>query len=134
LQTSEPDEYARPGMPSWHAPIAGAIVISFFGLYMASEMERPLTIAWVAGSALIGTVVGLLVALCDGPGPGTVVSRFLGLISPATALLPIFGLPFNVAAYVANRHHPGMYRTLSRVSMAVAVIVAAGFIGLLWVS
>lgn len=131
LQTSEPGEYPGSGFPSWQAPIVGAIVVGIFGLYTASELERPITIAWVAGSVLVGAVIGVLVALCDGRGPGTVVSRFLAVISPATALLPIAGLPFNVAAYIANRRHPGMYRTISRISMAVAVVVA-GLIGILW--
>lgn len=64
----------------------------------------------------------MLVALCDGPGPGTLVSRFLALISPATGLRPIVGLPFTAAAYVANRHHPGVYRTVSQVTFVGSLL------------
>jgi hypothetical protein len=118
----QPAEYARPGLPSWQAPIIGAIVVIVFGLQLAGRMERPITALWVAGSGATGALIGLLVALCDGPGPGTLVSRFLALISPATALLPIFGVPFTAAAYFANRRHPGVYRTISQVAFVGSLL------------
>ena len=37
-------------------------------------------------------------------------------------LLPLFGVAFNLAAYVMNRQHPGLYRTISRVTLVAAVI------------
>ena len=64
---------------------------------------------------IVGATIGLLVSLCDGPGPGTLMSRFLALISVVTALLPVFGLPFNIAAFWTNRHYPGFHRTVSRI-------------------
>lgn len=70
----------------------------------------------------MGALIGLLVALCDGPGPGTVVSRFLALISPATMLLPIFGVPFTAAAFFANRRHPGVFRTISQVTLVGSLL------------
>ncbi len=118
----QPADYARLGLPSWLAPIIGAMVVILFGLPLAGRMERPITALWVAGSAATGALIGLLVALCDGPGPGTLVSRFLALISPATALLPIFGVPFTAAAYFANRRHPGVYRTISRVTFVGSLL------------
>ena len=121
----QPTEYARPGMPSWQAPFIGAIVVILFGLRLAGQMERPITALWVAGSGVTGAAIGLLVALCDGPGPGTLVSRFLALISPVTALLPIVGLPFNIAAVWFNRAHPGWHRTLSRITFVAALLVSA---------
>ena len=66
--------------------------------------------AWIGGHIVIGATIGPLVSLCDGPGPGTLLSRFLALISVATALLPIFGLPFNLAACLENRQRPGWAR------------------------
>ena len=111
-------------MPSWQAPIIGAIVVILFGLQLAGRMDRPITALWVAGSGATGALIGLLVALCDGPGPGTLVSRFLALISPATALLPIFGVPFTAAAYFANRRHPGVYRTISQITFVGSLLVS----------
>lgn len=114
-------------MPPWQAPIIGAIVVILFGLYLAGEMEQPITVRWVAGSGATGALIGLLVALCDGPGPGTLVSRFLALISPATALIPIVGVLFTAAAYVANRRHPGVYRTISQITFVGSLLLSLVF-------
>jgi hypothetical protein len=73
----------------------------------------------------VGALIGVLVALCDGPGPGTLLSRFLALITPVAMLLPIVGVFFTVAAYIANRNHPGMYRILSRATLAISLLVSA---------
>ena len=93
-----------------------------FSVSVAKDADQPITVEWVGGFGLLGAAVGVLVALCDGPGPGTLISRFLALMSPVTAALPLFGVPFNLAAFVMNRHHPGLYRTISRVTLVAAVI------------
>ena len=95
-------------------------------------MDRPVTVSWLAACAVIGIVIGLLVALCDGPGPGTLVSRFLALVSPVTALLPFFGIIFTGAAYVANRNHPGVYRTISRISVILTALISLASVWILW--
>lgn len=83
---------------------------------------------------MVGATIGLLVSLCDGPGPGTLMSRFLALISVVTALLPLFGLPFNLAAFWTNRHYPGFHRTVSRVTLAVSILVSVVLGGLALIS
>ena len=80
---------------------------------------------------MTGATIGLLVSLCDGRGPGTLLSRFLALISVVTALLPVFGLPFNIAAYLMNRRHPGFHRAVSRVTLAIGVLLSCATVGLL---
>jgi hypothetical protein len=80
--TEPQPDYARPGMPSWQAPIIGAVVVILFGLRLAGQMERPITAQWVVGSAVAGALIGVLVGLCDGPGPGTWHSR-----PPRTSLI-----------------------------------------------
>jgi len=111
-------------MPPWQAPIVGSVVLIIIGLRVAYGASRPITVGWVAGWAAAGLAIGMLVALSDGPGPGTLISRFMALISPATALLPIFGLPFNVAAYLANRRHPGAYRTIAKVTLIGSLMLS----------
>jgi hypothetical protein len=109
--------------PAWQAPLAGAVLLSLYAVRAAYSLNRPVTGEWLAGSALLGASIGLLVALCDAPNTrGTTVGRFLALISPATALMPIFGLPFNAAAWWSNRRHPGGLRTLSRLTFAASVV------------
>lgn len=108
--------------PAWQAPLAGAVLLILFAVRTAYSLNRPVSGGWLAGSAILGASIGLLVALADAPNnQGTTVGRFLALISPATALMPIVGLPFNAAAWWANRHHPGGLRTLSRVTLAASV-------------
>lgn len=118
----------------WQGPIVGALVIIVMGL-LPNGRERPvITAQWVAGHALVGALIGLLVALCDGSDArsGTVVSRFLALISPATAVMPVFGLPFNTAAWLANRRFPGPLRTLALVTLVVGVVWSVTFAVLLF--
>ena len=124
-------EYVRRRFPAWQAPMVGAALVGLFGLKSAGDFGREVTAGWIAGHSAVGAFIGCLVSLCDGPGPGTLVSRFLALISPATALLPIFGLPFNFAAFWVNRAHPGLYRTLSRITLGVALIVSVVVVFLL---
>ena len=124
-------EGARPGRPAWQAPIAGAAFVTLIGLQIACQNERDITLQWLAGHAGIGALIGLLVLLCDGPGPGTLLSRFLALISPFTMLLPVAGVLFNVAAYVTNRNHPGMYRSMSRLTLGISLIITTLTIWLL---
>ncbi|MEO7274189.1 MAG: hypothetical protein ABI211_19495 [Vicinamibacterales bacterium] len=98
------------------------VLFMLFSLSVAKDADQPITVEWVGGFGLTGAAVGVLVALCDGPGPGTLLARFLALMSPVTAALPLFGLPFNAAAYFMNRQHPGLYRTISRVTLVAGVI------------
>jgi hypothetical protein len=107
------------------------VAIGLFGLKSAGDFGRGVTPVWLAGHAFAGALIGCLVALCDGRGPGTLVSRFLALISPATALLPIFGLRFNIAELWFNRAHPGGHRTLSRITFVLALLVSAAVVLLL---
>jgi len=125
VQTTDDDtgDIGR-GDPAWLAPIAGAIVVALAGVWTASEMGEPITLVWVSGWAGAGVLIGCLVAILDRPGPGTLISRFLAVISPIAALLPIVGVAFGVAAYASNRHHPGPYRTLSRIAVAESVVVS----------
>jgi len=116
-------EISQRRFPPWQAPVAGALLLALFGVWDARSLEYPVTVRWLAGHALTGAAIGFLVALCDDPSAaGTLVSRFLALVSPVTALLPIVGLPFNAAAWWANRHHRGLCRTLSRVTLVAAVV------------
>ena len=116
----------------WQGPIVGALVLIISSLWFAYDMGRPVTAAWVAGHALVGALLGSLVGLCDGDArSGTLVSRFLALVSPATALMPLVGLPFNVAAWLANRRFPGPLRTLSRVTLVVAVVWSLAVVAVL---
>jgi hypothetical protein len=110
------------GLSPWLAPPVAGALFMLFSVSVANDAEHPITVEWVAGFGLTGAAVGVLVALCDGPGPGTLLSRFFALISPVTAALPLFGVPFNLAAYFMNRQHPGLYRTISRVTLVAAVI------------
>lgn len=119
--------FTNQPMSSWRAPFVGAIVVGLLGVWAAYDIERPLTFAWVVVWAGVGSLIGLLVALVDGPGPGTVVSRFLALISPVTAWLPFIGVPLAAAAYLTNRRHPGGYRSLSRAALAASIVFALGW-------
>jgi hypothetical protein len=121
----------RPGRPAWQAPIAGAIVLTVVGLRLAYVQGQPITVEWLAGSAGVGALIGLLVALCDGPGPGTVIGRFLALVSPVTTLLPVVGVIFNLAAYATNRHHPGFHCILTRVTLVISLALSAAALWLL---
>ena len=105
--------------------------MTLIGLQIAYVDDRDITLQWLAGSTGVGALIGLLVLLCDGPGPGTLLSRFLALISPFTMLLPVAGVLFNVAAYMANRNHPGMYRSMSRLTLGISLIISALTIWLL---
>ena len=119
-----PDRNTYFGWPAWYAPMVGMLVVALEAAWLAGRLGREITPAWVAGGALLGALIGCLVALCDGPGPGTVVSRFLALISPVMAVFPLFGLPFNLAAVVANGRHSGWPRTLSRITLVVSLLVS----------
>jgi hypothetical protein len=110
------------GLSPWLAPAVAGVLFMLFSVSVAKDADHPVTVEWVGGFGLMGAAIGVLVALCDGPGPGTLISRFLALMSPVTAALPLFGVPFNLAAYVLNRQHPGLYRTISRVTLVAAVI------------
>lgn len=123
-------EGARPGRPAWQAPIAGAILLMLVGMRLAYTDEREITLVWLAGFAAAGALIGLLVALCDGPGPGTLISRFLALVSPVTMFLPFIGVVFTVVAYVSNRKHPGLYRTVTRVTLPMSIAISALFLWL----
>jgi hypothetical protein len=117
------DKSPKPtGLPPWLAPVVAGALFMLFSVSVAKDADQPITVEWVGGFGLMGAAVGVLVALCDGPGPGTLISRFLALMSPVTAALPLFGVAFNLAAYVMNRQHPGLYRTISRVTLVAAVI------------
>ena len=116
---------ARPGRPAWQAPIAGAILLLLLGVRLAYKEDREITLEWLAGFAGAGALMGVLVALCDGPGPGTLVSRFLALVSPVTMFLPAIGVVFTLVAYVSNRKHPGFYRTVTRVTLPLSIAISA---------
>jgi hypothetical protein len=119
-------EEERPGFPAWQGPLVASLMFGALALvtdHAQWEVSGP---AWFAGHIMVGATIGLLVSLCDGPGPGTLMSRFLALISVVTALLPVFGLPFNIAAFWTNRHHPGFHRTVSRVTLGIGVLVSVG--------
>ena len=119
---SEVPKKLTVGLSPWLAPAVAGVLFMLFSLSVAKDADRAITLEWVGGFGLTGAAIGVLVALCDGPGPGTLLSRFMALISPVTAALPLFGIPFNLAAYVMNRQHPGLYRTISRVTLVAAVI------------
>lgn len=72
-------------------------------------------------------LIGLLVALADGPGPGTLLSRFLALVSPATAFLPIIGPVLTAVAYFSNRSNPGAYKTLSAIAFVASLALHVAF-------
>ena len=107
--------------PPWQAPIAGAFVVALAGVWVASRMGVPITVRWLSGCGGTGLLIGCLVALTDGPGPGTQLSRFLALISPIAAVLPIAGLALSAVAYWSNRRCSGWYRTLSCVALVESV-------------
>ena len=121
----------RGGFPGWQAPAVAAALFGVLSLFTRGRYDDVSDGAWIGGHIVVGATIGLLVSLCDGPGPGTLLSRFLALISVATALLPIVGLPFNVAAFLMNRQHPGFHRTLSRVTLAIGALFACAVVGLL---
>ena len=120
----ETDEDASLGFPGWQGPIVAGAMFGALALFTDSAQWNVSGPVWFAGHIMVGATIGLLVSLCDGPGPGTLMSRFLALISVVTALLPVFGLPFNLAAFWMNRHHPGFHRTLSRVTLTIAVLTS----------
>lgn len=111
--------------PAWQAPVVSAVLFAVLAFFTADEYAQVGLGVWVGGHIVVGASIGLLVSLCDGPGPGTLLSRFLALISVVTALVPILGLPFNVAAFWMNRPHPGFHRTVSRVTLAAGVLVSS---------
>lgn len=121
-------------MPSWQAPIVGAIVVGLLGLRAAYGMGQAITVAWVSGWAGAGLLVGLLVALLDGPGPGTLLSRFLAPVSPVTAVLPIAGPALTAAAYFSNRRHLGVYKTLSAITFVASLALTAVYAAVLLLS
>lgn len=121
----------RTGFPGWQAPAVAATLFGVLSLFTRGRYADVSDAAWIGGHVMVGATIGLLVSLCDGPGPGTLLSRFLALISVATALLPIFGLPFNLAAYLMNRRHPGFHRTVSRVTLVIGVLLSCAIAGLL---
>jgi len=121
------------GFPAWQAPVVAAVLFGLMSVFRRGGYANLNEGAWIAGNVIVGATIGLLVSLCDGPGPGTLLSRFLALVSVVTALLPIFGLPFNLAAYLMNRRHPGFHRTVSRVTLAVGVVLSGAVAGLLFV-
>ncbi len=133
-QDLDPSGDERPGFPAWQGPVVAATLFGALALFTHNGKWQVSAAAWFAGHIVVGATIGLLVSLCDGPGPGTLLSRFLALISVVTALLPILGLPFNVAAFWTNRHDPGFHRTVSRVTLAVAVIWSAVAAGVLVLS
>jgi hypothetical protein len=110
------------GLPPVLAPLFGAVIVGAAGLWHAWETGASIT-SWVAGSVLTGALIGVLVMLLDGGGDGTLLPQFLAVTSPLTALLPLFGLPFVVAAWIANRGRPGPYRALARASLVLAGLV-----------
>jgi hypothetical protein len=119
------DGPAAAGLPPVLAPLVGAVIVGAAGLWHAWETGASSTSAWVAGSVLTGALIGVLVMLLDGGGDGTLVPRFLAVTSPLTALLPLFGLPFVLAAWITNRGRPGPYRTVARASLFLAGLVTA---------
>jgi len=124
------DEPGAPpfGLPAVLAPLAGALLIVAAGLWFAWRNGQPITPGWVAGSALTGALIGVVVMLIDGGEPGMLVPRFLALVSPLAALLGIVGLPFVLAAWMTNRRRPGPYRTIAKASLVVA-----GLVSVIWV-
>jgi lysylphosphatidylglycerol synthetase-like protein (DUF2156 family) len=110
------------GFPAWQGPLVAGAIFGILALVNDHAKWEVSGAAWFAGHIMVGATIGLLVSLCDGPGPGTLTSRFLALISVVTALLPVFGLPFNVAAFWTNRHYPGFHRTVSRVTLGIGVL------------
>jgi hypothetical protein len=54
-------------------------------------------------------------------------------MSPVTALLPIVGLPFNAAAYLANRRHPGGYRAIALFSLVGSLVLSIAAAWLLFI-
>jgi hypothetical protein len=129
--TSEGPAEGVTRFAAWKAPLVAGLLFGALALVRADRHTELDTAAWIAGHIVVGASIGLLVSLCDGPGPGTLLSRFLALISVVTALIPIIGLPFNIAAYVMNRHHPGFHRTLSRVTLVTGVLMSLAGLGLL---
>ena len=123
----------QPGFPLWQAPVVAAVLFGLMSVFTRGRYANVNDGIWIAGHVIVGATIGLLVSLCDGPGPGTLLYRFLALVSVVTALLPIFGLPFNLAAYLMNRRHPGFHRTVSRVTLAVGVMLSCAVAGLLLV-
>jgi hypothetical protein len=117
-------ENETPGFPAWQGPLVAGAMFGILALVNDHAKWEVSGAAWFAGHIMVGATIGLLVSLCDGPGPGTLMSRFLALISVVTALLPVFGLPFNIAAFWTNRPYPGFHRTVSRVTLGLGVLVS----------
>ena len=130
----DPSVSQSPRFPAWQAPVVAAVLFGLMSVFTRSRYENLDDGAWIGGHVIVGASIGLLVSLCDGPGPGTLLSRFLALVSVVTALLPLFGLPFNLAAYLMNRRHPGFHRTLSRVTLAFGLLLSCAVAGLLLVA
>jgi len=126
----ETGEEEASGFPAWQGPLIAGAMFGVLALVTDHEHWEVSAAPWFAGHIMVGATIGLLVSLCDGPGPGTLMSRFLALISVVTALLPLFGLPFNLAAFWTNRHYPGFHRTVSRVTLAVSILVSVVLGGL----
>ena len=117
-------EEEASGFPAWQGPIIAGAMFGVLALVTDHAKWEVSAAPWFAGHIMVGATIGLLVSLCDGPGPGTLMSRFLALISVVTALLPVVGLPFNLAAFWTNRHHPGFHRTVSRVTLGIGVLIS----------
>src|SRR5690349_21117498 len=122
------------GFPGWHGPAVAGALFGVLSLFTRGKYGDVSDGAWIGGHVVIGATIGLLVSLCDGPGPGTLLSRFMALISVITALLPLGGLPFNIAAYLMNRRYPGFHRTVSRVTLAIGVLLSCAAVALLLIS
>jgi len=126
-RSDQPTGYMRRRRPRWQAPVAGAIVLGLLGLRAAYGIERAVTVGWLAGWVGAGLLIGLLVALVDRPGPVTLLSRFLALISPVVTFLPIIGPVLTAAAYFSNRANPGAYRTLSAIAFVASLALTVVF-------
>ncbi len=137
--------------PRWAAPFVGSVVGAFFSLKAAGrEVRGDTPWQWIlAGGTILGFVAGGIIWILDSPAtagnidaeelsaadldseesvspelvPSSLVGRFLALLCVLLCILPWVGLMVSVPAVVVNYRTRDWTRSVSRICMAIALIV-----------
>lgn len=120
--------------PRWSGPLVGAAAGLLLAFRIAKKDDRAEELVFVL-APLCGALAGCLLWVTDAPEPAaarppTRLGIVLAVLAGLTSVLPFVGLPFGVAAALANRSVGGDVGRASRFGLGLSVVLAVIVLGM----
>ncbi len=136
--------------PRWSAPFVGMLVGTGIGLKSGQRTGEGLSPTWLIGGAIIGGLAGGLIFLLDSPpaatdddsliqapqqkvaptDSGTLISRFFALLSLPLFWVPVVNLILAGVSLLLNRKTQGWPKTVTKIALALSVLITLLLIGI----